>query len=357
MPGWLYRSDPSDRLFADELIDTIAASGRYRALPLDLPSLSFSTPEEAGKFCLDNDLALILEHDSPLYSKSPRYAKNVGFLEAHVPFLNPSEVHKICNDKVGVKRTLQTLGIPVLEDAVVRSLEDLRAYMQEDALYVIKPLNKGGGTGVKLIKRTGNKFFEHAHQVWKEISILETNKRLIVRPRLYTKPFIALFGVLSAFALAIAFPSLLILAAITGMASVYLLTERSDDRFLYDPILVEPFFNNGGEEFVSLRCTVIGDQVVEAVRRSNRKNVTSNVSRGGIASKTELTEQQKQMAIAAKNAVGATYAGVDLLICKGESVIGEVNVGPITIFSTTTGASVGRTLGEYAMAVCDKQNG
>ena len=117
---------------------------------------------------------------------------------------------------------------------------------------------------------------------------------------------------------------------------------------------MEPYFNDDPSGFASLRCTVIGDEVVEAVKRMNRKNITSNLSSGGTAQKIELAEYQKEMAIAATKAVGADYAGVDLLVCGGKSVIGEVNIGPFTVFGKHTGVNVGQIFGEYVMKKCDE---
>ena len=99
---------------------------------------------------------------------------------------------------------------------------------------------------------------------------------------------------------------------------------------------------------------MIGNEVVEAVKRTNRKNITSNVSRGGTATKIELSDYQKQIAIAAKNTIGASYAGVDLLVSAGKSVICEVNIGPFTVYGRYTGVNVGKTLGQHLMESCDQ---
>jgi glutathione synthase/RimK-type ligase-like ATP-grasp enzyme len=118
-------------------------------------------------------------------------------------------------------------------------------------------------------------------------------------------------------------------------------------------MLVEPYFNDDAGGFASLRCTVVGDEIVETVKRTNRSNITSNVSSGGTAEKAELSDEQKEMVLATARAVGVDYAGIDLLVCGGKSVIGEVNIGPFTVFSKYTGAPVGKALAEYAMRKCD----
>jgi glutathione synthase/RimK-type ligase-like ATP-grasp enzyme len=126
--------------------------------------------------------------------------------------------------------------------------------------------------------------------------------------------------------------------------------------FTYEPMLIEPYFNDDTRGFASLRCTVVGDEIVEAVKRTNRLNITSNISSGGTAEKTELNDEQIKMVLASAKALGVDYAGIDLLVSGGKSVIGEVNIGPFTVFSKYTGANVGKIVAEYAMQKCDNYN-
>lgn len=50
VPGWLYHSDKTDRIFTDELINTIKASGRYRVTRLNMATLTLSNSMEAEEF-------------------------------------------------------------------------------------------------------------------------------------------------------------------------------------------------------------------------------------------------------------------------------------------------------------------
>jgi glutathione synthase/RimK-type ligase-like ATP-grasp enzyme len=133
------------------------------------------------------------------------------------------------------------------------------------------------------------------------------------------------------------------LSLFAGALSFYIFSKKYDRGYIYHyPCMVEPYFNDDEDGFASLRCTVIGNEVVEAVKRINRRNITSNISSGGTAEKIELSAEQTKMAIKAMHAVGAEYAGVDFLVCGNKSVIGEVNIGPFTLFGDYTGVNVGK---------------
>lgn len=78
-----------------------------------------------------------------------------------------------------------------------------------------------------------------------------------------------------------------------------------------------------------IRVNVVGGQVVSAMLRSNENDFRSNISGGGKAENYVLTAAQAQAAIAASEAVGADFAGVDILFGKdGEPLVCEVNSNP-----------------------------
>jgi glutathione synthase/RimK-type ligase-like ATP-grasp enzyme len=163
MPDWLYRSDKTDRIFADELIHTIKESNRYKVQRINIPTLSFSESAAAKKFCDKHELALIVQHDSPFYSNRKKYMETVRLLQEHVPLMNTHASHEIGHSKITTKRLLRSLGIPVLDDAVISSAEELDAHMQEGSWYVIKPPDKGAGTGVRLIKKEYGKLLQYCN--------------------------------------------------------------------------------------------------------------------------------------------------------------------------------------------------
>ena len=317
MPEFLYRYNKTDRLYFDELQRTIKKSGRYKSRRINIPQLLFLSERSAKIFCKRYDLALIIMHDSPFYSRNKRYARNVRFLERYVTFMNNAKAQEIGHDKISTKKLLRERGIPVLDDMIVTSAEGLVAHLEAGKWHVIKPSNEGGGTGVKLIKKEVDNLFEYHNGKWMSIKV-KSKKAPDGRTGIK-------------------------LSRGTGLRSYS----------FYSPMLVEPYFNDDAEGFSSYRCTVIGDEVVEAVKRTNKLNITSNVSSGGIAKSVVLDDDQKKMAIAVCRAVGADYAGVDFLMCGGKSVVGEINIGPFTVFTEYTGAHVGKALAEYAMNACD----
>jgi RimK family alpha-L-glutamate ligase len=74
-----------------------------------------------------------------------------------------------------------------------------------------------------------------------------------------------------------------------------------------------------------LRAFVVGERVVAAAWRS-APGWRTNVARGGKATKADLSPALEQMSVRAARAVGADYAGVDLLpTTSGEVHVLEVN--------------------------------
>jgi RimK family alpha-L-glutamate ligase len=74
-----------------------------------------------------------------------------------------------------------------------------------------------------------------------------------------------------------------------------------------------------------LRAFVVGDRVVAAAFR-HASGWRTNVARGGRMEAAELPDSWREMSLAAARAVGAAYAGVDLLeTTSGEVFVLEVN--------------------------------
>jgi RimK family alpha-L-glutamate ligase len=74
-----------------------------------------------------------------------------------------------------------------------------------------------------------------------------------------------------------------------------------------------------------IRAFVIGDRVVAAIERRS-PGWRTNVSRGGVATAITLSPELEEMALRAARAVGADYAGVDLLPAQDGTVyVLEVN--------------------------------
>ncbi|MER1999086.1 MAG: RimK family alpha-L-glutamate ligase [Lysinibacillus sp.] len=105
-----------------------------------------------------------------------------------------------------------------------------------------------------------------------------------------------------------------------------------------------------------VRVNIVGDQVVAAMYRHSDIDFRANITNGGVASKIDLTNAQKQLAIDAAKAVGAEYAGVDLLFDEHEQpIVCEVNAAAhIRNIYNVTGINVGHKLIEYILQVLHK---
>lgn len=85
------------------------------------------------------------------------------------------------------------------------------------------------------------------------------------------------------------------------------------------------------QEFISessgrdLRLQVVGENVVGAMLRYSEKDFRANVTAGGRMKKHSTTLEESQLAIQAARAVGADFAGVDVLFGKKGPVVCEVN--------------------------------
>ncbi|RAH36494.1 30S ribosomal protein S6--L-glutamate ligase [Halomonas sp. SL1] len=78
-----------------------------------------------------------------------------------------------------------------------------------------------------------------------------------------------------------------------------------------------------------IRCLVIGDKVVAAMKRQAAEGeFRSNLHRGGSASVIRITPEERSTAIRAAKAMGLRVAGVDLLRSNHGPVIMEVNSSP-----------------------------
>lgn len=98
-------------------------------------------------------------------------------------------------------------------------------------------------------------------------------------------------------------------------------------RGLKEQILVQEFIKEAGGS--DIRCLVIGDKVVAAMKRQGTEGeFRSNLHRGGSATIARLTPQERLTAVRAAKIMGLNVAGVDLLRSNHGPVIMEVNSSP-----------------------------
>jgi ribosomal protein S6--L-glutamate ligase len=98
-------------------------------------------------------------------------------------------------------------------------------------------------------------------------------------------------------------------------------------RGLYANFLVQEFIAEA--KGADLRCFVVGDRVVAAMRRqASEGEFRSNLHRGGKATPVKLSAAEIDTALRAAKAMGLGVAGVDLLRSKRGPLVLEVNSSP-----------------------------
>ncbi len=96
---------------------------------------------------------------------------------------------------------------------------------------------------------------------------------------------------------------------------------------LHADILVQEFIKEAGGS--DLRCFVIGDRVVAAIKRQAKEGeFRSNLHRGGTASLIRITPEERSTAVRAAQTMGLNVAGVDILRSNHGPVVMEVNSSP-----------------------------
>ena len=121
-------------------------------------------------------------------------------------------------------------------------------------------------------------------------------------------------------------------------------------RGLYANFILQEFI--GEAKGADLRCFVVGDQVVAAMRRQAPKgDFRSNLHRGGTARPIQPSKREVATAVSAAHALGLGVAGVDLIRSKRGPLVLEVNSSPgLEGIETETGIDVAGAVVEYVVA-------
>lgn len=100
-----------------------------------------------------------------------------------------------------------------------------------------------------------------------------------------------------------------------------------------------------------IRVNTIGNEVIAAMYRHSETDFRANITNGGQAKKIDLTDEQKDLAIRAAQAVGADFAGVDLLFdAQDKPIVCEVNAAShIRNIFNVTGINVGDAFLQYIL--------
>lgn len=125
-------------------------------------------------------------------------------------------------------------------------------------------------------------------------------------------------------------------------------------RGLNANILVQEFIaeSNGSD----IRCIVIGNRVVAAMKRQAEKGeFRSNLHAGGTAMKVRITPEERATAIRAAKTLGLQFAGVDLLRSDDGPKVLEVNSSPgLEGVETVTGKNIAGQVIEYLEKRCKR---
>lgn len=118
-------------------------------------------------------------------------------------------------------------------------------------------------------------------------------------------------------------------------------------RGLHANILAQEFITEAGG--ADIRCFVIGDKVVAAMKRQGKEGeFRSNLHRGGSASVIKITPEERSTATRAAKVMGLNVAGVDLLRSNHGPVVMEVNSSPgLEGIESATGKNVAGSIIEF----------
>ena len=112
-------------------------------------------------------------------------------------------------------------------------------------------------------------------------------------------------------------------------------------------IMVQEFIKEAGG--ADIRCFVIGDKVVAAMKRQGAPGeFRSNLHRGGSATLERITPAERRAAVGAAKAMGLNVAGVDVLRSNHGPLVLEVNSSPgLEGIETSTGKDVAGMIIEH----------
>jgi ribosomal protein S6--L-glutamate ligase len=112
-------------------------------------------------------------------------------------------------------------------------------------------------------------------------------------------------------------------------------------------ILVQEFIKEAGG--ADIRCLVIGEKVVAAMRRQAKEGeFRSNLHRGGTAELIRITPEERSTAVRAARIMGLNVAGVDILRSNHGPVVMEVNSSPgLGGIEAATGKDVAGTVIDF----------
>jgi ribosomal protein S6--L-glutamate ligase len=112
-------------------------------------------------------------------------------------------------------------------------------------------------------------------------------------------------------------------------------------------IMVQEFIKEAGG--TDIRCFVIGDKVVAAMKRQAREGeFRANLHRGGTAAVVRITPEERSTAVRAASIMGLNVCGVDMLRSNHGPVVMEVNSSPgLEGIEKATGKDIAGTIVQF----------
>jgi len=109
-------------------------------------------------------------------------------------------------------------------------------------------------------------------------------------------------------------------------------------------IYFQEYIETNGKD---IRALVIGDEVAAAMQRTARQgDFRSNLSRGGKGTRIVLEEKVEKLALRSAKAVGAEFAGIDIVV-DGKPKVLEVNINPGLKISRITKVDIADRIARY----------
>lgn len=113
------------------------------------------------------------------------------------------------------------------------------------------------------------------------------------------------------------------------------------EDYLFQPFIAE----SAG---VDKRVLVIGDEIVGAIERRNDHDFRANIAAGSTARAIQLSEEEKELALAAHKKAGLAFSGIDLIDSHGGPLLVEINSNMSYLgFQEATGIDVSKKILDY----------
>lgn len=148
--------------------------------------------------------------------------------------------------------------------------------------------------------------------------------------------------------------------SLKGQGVMLLESEQQFNQFMdFSSLFVEQRQTLLAQQFISeskgrdVRVIILGGKVIGAMVRTGAPgSIISNYAAGAQVEKYELDERAKILSIQAVEAIGLTYAGVDLLFNGKDFIVCEVNANPgFEGFKQATGIDVPEEIMTYLLSL------